>query len=264
MQRLAAKVALITGGASGIGRACAELFARDGAHVVLTDIHDGGPVADQINGGGGSAHFETHDVTDEEDWIRIVALMRSTRGRLDILVNNAGIVIAGPIWEMSLADWRRQQAVNLDGVFLGIKHALPLMRASGGGSIINVASTAALKAAGELVAYSATKGGVRALSRSVALQCARLKDGVRVNSIYPGVIGTPIYDTLEGMAQTDPHREGGKPLGRDPDALAALAVPLGVKGRPEDIANAALYLACEDSRYVTGAELVVDGGLSIA
>jgi NAD(P)-dependent dehydrogenase (short-subunit alcohol dehydrogenase family) len=262
MKRLAGKVALITGAASGIGRACAERFADEGAAVVLTDISDGNEVAACMTDRGLTARFERHDVADEGDWARIIAEVKAAHGRLDILVNNAGIVIAGPLWEMSLTDWRRQLAVNLDGVFLGIKHAIPIIRSSGGGSIINVSSTAALKAAGTLAAYSATKGGVRALSRSVAVQCAQLKDGIRVNSIYPGVIGTPIYDTLEGMPQTDPARAGNKPLGRDPDALAALAVPLGVKGRPEDIAAAALYLASEESRYVTGAEIVVDGGLS--
>jgi NAD(P)-dependent dehydrogenase (short-subunit alcohol dehydrogenase family) len=262
MKRLAGKVALITGAASGIGRACAERFAGEGAAVVLTDVNDGTGVAAHITDLGLTARFERHDVANEADWARIIVAVKAAHGRLDILVNNAGMVIAGPLWEMSLADWRRQLAVNLDGVFLGIKHAIPLMRGGGGGSIINVSSTAALKAAGTLAAYSATKGGVRALSRSVAVQCAQLKDGIRVNSIYPGVIGTPIYDTLEGMPQTDPARASNKPLGRDPDALAALAVPLGVKGRPEDIANAALYLASAESQYVTGAEIVVDGGLS--
>jgi NAD(P)-dependent dehydrogenase (short-subunit alcohol dehydrogenase family) len=263
MQRLAGKVALITGGASGIGRACSILFAAEGAQVVLTDVRDGEAVAAQISASAQLARLEKHDVAAEEDWIRVIAGIRSAHGRLDVLVNNAGIVIAGPIWEMSLTDWRRQQAVNLDGVFLGIKHSLPLMRIKGGGSIINISSTVALKAAGALAAYSATKGGVRALSRSVALQCAQLRDGVRVNAIFPGVIGTPIYDTLEGIPQVDPST-GKRPLGRDPDALAALAVPLGFKGSPDDIANAALYLACEESRYLTGAEIVVDGGLSIA
>jgi len=259
MTKLAGKVALITGGASGIGRACARRLAKEGAFVVVTDIQDGGECVAEITRSGGDAYFLHHDVADESDWRAVIADAKLKCGRLDVLVNNAGIAIAGPITDLSLTDWRRQQAINLDGVFLGFKHALPLMRSGGGGSIINIASTAALVGSGNLVSYSATKGGVRALSKSMALQCAALKDGVRVNSIYPGIIDTPIYGTLEGPPQ---HGAGGaKHISRDPEALAGRFVPLGKAGSPEDIAAGVFYLASDDSRYVTGTELVIDGGL---
>jgi NAD(P)-dependent dehydrogenase (short-subunit alcohol dehydrogenase family) len=259
MTRLGGKVALVTGGASGIGRACARRLAEEGALVVVTDIQDGSACVAEITGSGGNAIFFYQDVADESDWETVIAGAKAKGGRLDILVNNAGIAIAGPITGLSLADWRRQQAINLEGVFLGFKHALPLMRAGGGGSIINIASTAALVGSSNLVSYSATKGGVRALSKSMALQCAALKDGVRVNSIYPGIVDTPIYGTLEGPPQYG--ADGAKHISRDPEALAARFVPLGKAGSPEDIAAGVFYLASEESRYVTGAELVIDGGL---
>ena len=261
--KLAGKVALVTGGASGIGRATSLLLAREGAAVAVTDLQDaaGRECVAEIAGAGGRAIFIHHDVASEDDWRAAIAHTSEAFGRLDVLVNNAGIAIAGLITEVSLADWRRQQAVNLDGVFLGFKPALPLMRAGGGGSVVCIASTAALVGSSNLVSYSATKGGVRALAKSMAMQCAGLKDGVRVNSIYPGIIGTPIYGTMEGAPQHGPGGANTKHLSRDPDALATMFVPLGTKGAPEDIAAGVLYLASDDSRYVTGAELVIDGGM---
>ena len=264
MARLAGKVALITGAASGIGKACACRFAHEGARVIAADIRECEETLAEISRESGFCRSELHDVTDESSWVKLIATLQSACGRLDVLVNNAGIVIAGALTETRLADWRRQHGVNADGVFLGMKHALPLMRAGGGGAIVNVSSTAALKGAAGLAAYAASKGSVRALSRSMALECANLKDGVRVNSIYPGVIATPIYDTLEGVPHQLAEESGKRPLARDPDALATAFVPLGMKGQPEDIAAAALYLASDEARYVTGAELVVDGGLSVA
>ncbi len=181
-------------------------------------------------------------------------------GGLHILVNNAGIGLgAASITQMSLEDFRRQQAVNVEGVFLGVKHALPHMRAGGqGGSIINMSSVAGLKGSALLAAYCATKGAVRLFSKAVALECAAAKDGVRVNSVHPGIIETPIWLGIAGA---------GGPAGvnapPDLDAMSAMAVPLGVKGLPEDIAQGVLWLASDESRYVTGAELVIDGGLSV-
>ena len=264
MGKLNGKVALVTGGASGIGRACALALGREGASVAVTDIDAkmGEECASQIARDGGKAIFLRHDVADEAEWISVIATIKSQFGRLDILVNNAGIAIAGQITELSLADWHRQLGINLDGVFLGTKHGLPLMRAGGGGSLINIASTVALTGSGNMPSYSATKGGVRAFTKSVALQCAALKDGVRVNAIYPGIIDTPVYGKFEGAPQ---HGEGGantKHISRDPEALSARVVPLGVPGAAEDIANGVLYLASEDSRYVTGTELVIAGGLA--
>ncbi len=263
MTRLAAKVALITGAASGIGLETARLFAAEEAAVVLADIQDdaGTLAASQICAAGGRALFQHLDVTDEDNWSAAITAIAGAFGRLDILVNNAGMVIAGDITQLSLSDWRRQQAVNLDGVFLGIKNALPLMRRGGGGSIINISSTAAIVGTTNLISYSAAKGGVRALTKSVALQCAAAKDNIRCNSVHPGVIHTPIYDTLEGMPRTGPDGENSKFIGRDPEALGALVVPLGTAGTPYDVAAGILYLASDESRYVTGTELIIDGGL---
>jgi len=255
-EKLAGKVALVTGAASGIGFATAELFAREGATVILGDIQDanGEAAAKRIGG-----HYLHQDAASEEEWIAVLKTIRERHGRLDILVNNAGMAIGGDITELGLADWRRQQALNVEGVFLGIKHALPLLRENGGGAIVNVASTVALTGSGNLVSYAATKGAVRSLTRSVALQCAAKKDGVRVNAVCPGIIDTPIYSQFEGTPKTN--ADGSKPLARDPEALSARFVPMGVPGSPYDIAAGILYLASDDARYVTGTELVIDGGL---
>jgi NAD(P)-dependent dehydrogenase (short-subunit alcohol dehydrogenase family) len=254
--RVAGKVALVTGGASGIGRACAERLAAEGASVVVTDLQDdkGQAVAAAI--GGVYLH---HDVTDEDAWIGVIAEIGQRFGRLDILVNNAGIAIGGPIAEFSLADWRRQMAINVDGVFLGVKHGLPLMRSSGGGSLINISSVAGLKGSANLAGYCASKGAVRLFTKSVALECAAAQDGVRVNSVHPGIIETPIWDDIINS----PGPDGGNAGPARPatvDDIAALTVPLGFKGLPADIADGVLYLASDESRYVTGAELVIDGG----
>src|SRR3954469_14768010 len=258
--RVSGKVALVTGGASGIGRGCCEKLASEGAFVVCTDIQDnlGAEVVAGIKAAGGQAEYVHHDVTDEAEWASVVAGIKARHGRLDILVNNAGIGIGGSIIDMSLADWRRQTAVNLDGVFLGVKHSLPLMRASGdGGSIINMSSVAGLKGSASLAGYCATKGGVRLFTKAVAMECANAKDGIRVNSVHPGIIETPIWLTV-GQAVNPGANEAP-----DLHAISAVAVPLGVKAFPADIANGVLWLASDDSRYVTGQELVIDGGMTV-
>ena len=258
--RVSGKVALVTGAASGIGRGCAEKLAAEGAFVVVTDIQDrlGAEVVAGIKAAGGQAEYVPHDVTDEDVWAAVVAGIRERHGRLDFLVNNAGIGIGGSILDMTLTDWRRQTAINLDGVFLGVKHSIPLMRESGdGGSIVNISSVAGLKGSANLAGYCATKGGVRLFTKAVAMECANAKDGIRVNSVRPGLIETPIWLTV-GQAVN--------PLANAPpdlDAMSALAVPLGVKGWPEDIANGVLWLCSSESRYVTGQELVIDGGLTV-
>lgn len=258
--RVEGKVALVTGGASGIGRGCAEKLAAEGAHVVVTDIQDhlGAEVVAGIKAAGGTAEYLHHDVTQEADWAGVIAAIKAGHGRLDFLVNNAGIGIGGSVLEMALADWQRQMAINLDGVFLGVKHSIPLMRASGdGGSIVNMSSVAGLKGSANMAGYCATKGGVRLFTKSVAMECANARDGIRVNSVHPGIIETPIWITVG--AATNP----GANAPPDLDALSAMAVPMGVKGYPEDIANGVLWLCSSESRYVTGQELVIDGGMTV-
>lgn len=258
--RVSGKVALVTGAASGIGRGCAEKLAAEGAFVVVTDIQDllGEEVVAGIKAAGGQAEYRHQDVTDEAVWVEIVDGIRTRHGRLDFLINNAGIGIGGSILEMTLENWRRQTAINLDGVFLGTKHAIPLMRTSGqGGSIVNISSVAGLKGSANLAGYCATKGGVRLFTKAVAMECANARDGIRVNSVHPGLIETPIWVSV-GQAVN--------PLANAPpdlDALSAMTVPLGVKGFPEDIANGVLWLCSDESRYVTGQELVIDGGLTV-
>jgi NAD(P)-dependent dehydrogenase (short-subunit alcohol dehydrogenase family) len=257
--RLKDKIICITGAARGIGRATALLMAREGGLVVATDreADEAAGLVAEIARHGGQAIFLPHDVTDETAWREVIAAIATRCGRLDVLVNNAGIGLSGPVVEMSLADWRRQTAVNLDGVFLGVKHALPLLRQSGGGSIVNVSSIAGIKAAANAAGYCATKAAVRQLTKAVALECAAARDNVRVNSIHPGIVDTAIWDSLIGTTQ-----DGAR--GARLTALTASSIPLGRTGTVEDIAAGILWLASDESRYVTGTELVIDGGRSIA
>src|SRR6201996_2238469 len=193
------KVALVTGGASGIGEAIVELLAQEGATVVATDIDDlrGPEVVTRITKAGGKAVFLEQDVTSEARWTEIVGDIEKRFGRLDIMVSNAGIGIAVPsIVDMTLADWRKQTAINLDGVFLSVKYCLPLMRKHGGGSIIMMSSLAGLRGGPGLAGYCATKGGVRLFAKAVAMECAAAGDGIRINTVHPGVIDTPIWTKL--------------------------------------------------------------------
>lgn len=256
--RVDGKVALVTGGASGLGQSCAMRLAEEGATVMVTDIQDvlGEETVTAIRELGGTARYLHHDVTDELEWEQVVTATVEAFGGLDILVNNAGIAIGGSIVDMTLADWQRQQAINLDGVFLGVKHCIPSMRDSGGGSIINMSSVAGLKGSATLSAYNATKGGVRLFTKGVALECGQSGWNIRVNSVHPGIIDTPIWSKINPEMQDD----GSHKI--DPEPLAAMAVPSGVLGIPDDIANGVLFLASDDSKYITGSELVIDGGLS--
>jgi NAD(P)-dependent dehydrogenase (short-subunit alcohol dehydrogenase family) len=254
MGRVAGKVALVTGAASGIGRASAEVLAREGASIILTDVQAmGEDVAAGIRKSGGKARFVAHDVSSEGEWMSIVAGIAKTEGRLDILVNNAGIAVAGLIHELTLEQWRHQMAVNVDGVFLGVKTSLPLMRKNRGGSIVNISSVAGLRGAANLSAYCTSKGAVRLFTKSVAIECAVMQDGIRCNSIHPGLIETPIWGQVV-PGTNEPF---------DLDAMSALRVPLRRKGMPADIANAVLFLASDDSSYMTGEEMVVDGGMTV-
>ena len=254
------KVALVTGGASGIGAAVAELLAREGASVAVTDIDDlkGPELVAGIKKAGHAAMFLHQDVTSEARWVEVVAEVEERFGRLDILVSNAGIGIAVPsIVDMTLQDWRRQTAINLDGVFLSVKHCLPAMRRSGGGSIIMMSSLAGLRGAPGLSGYCATKGGVRLFAKAIAMECASVGDGIRVNSVHPGIIDTPIWGKIPTEATG---RGQNAPI--DPEERAKLAAPLGRAGHALEVAQGVLYLASDASSYVTGTELVIDGGMN--
>jgi len=254
---LAGKAAVVTGGASGIGEACSETLAREGAAVLITDIDDlrGKDVVARITKAGGKAHYLNHDVRDEAAWPGVIAGAEKRFGRLDIMVANAGIGIMAPIATMTLADWQRQQAINLDGVFLSIKHAIPALKKAGGGSIVLMSSVAGLRGSAGLAAYSATKGGVRLLAKSVALEHAA--DNIRCNSVHPGIIATPIWEKLPIGATGS-----GRNAPIDPRERAAAVVPLTRVGEAQDVANIVLFLCTDAANYMTGQELVIDGGLT--
>jgi len=256
--RVSGKVALVTGGASGLGRESALLFAHEGARVAVTDINEEGgrAVVAEINQAFGddsapAALFLAHDVTDEDAWIAVIARTVDAFGGLNILLNSAGIGLTKTVEEIELAEWRRVHAVDLDSVFLGCKHAIPAMAESGGGSIVNISSIAGIVAGHNMAAYNSAKAAVRHLSKSVALHCARKGYGIRCNSVHPAFIDTPILDR---------HKER---FGAEA-ALAKFArqIPLGRVGQPREVAYAILYLASDESSFTTGTELVIDGGIS--
>ena len=255
--QVAGKVAVVTGGASGIGEACSETFAREGAAVVITDVDDvlGQGVAQKIAKTGARVAYLHHDVRDEAGWPSVIAEAEKRFGRLDFMVANAGIGIMAPIATMTLADWQRQQAINLDGVFLSIKHAIPALKKAGGGSIVLMSSVAGLRGSAGLAAYSATKGGVRLLAKSVALEHAA--DNIRCNSVHPGIIATPIWEKLPIGATGS-----GRNAPIDPRERAAAVVPLTRVGEAQDVANIVLFLCTDAANYMTGQELVIDGGLT--
>ncbi len=250
MNRVAGKVAIVTGAASGMGRADAEALAREGASVVVTDFNesDGRTVAAGI---GGDAVFMRLDVTDEDNWQDVIATTVERFGRLDILVNNAGMMAMGNVVETSLADYRKLNAVNNEGVFLGCKHAIPAMADSGGGSIVNMSSVAALHGMSFLAGYSASKGAVAALTRNVALYCKEQKNVIRCNSIHPDGVKTPMVVKVA--------------TGRDTATQAEIDA-IGKAGNMcevEDIANLVLYLASDESGFVNGAQMVIDNAATI-
>jgi NAD(P)-dependent dehydrogenase (short-subunit alcohol dehydrogenase family) len=250
------KVAIVTGGASGIGAACAATLAHEGAKVVVTDLDDvrGQALVESIASAGGEAVFLHQDVSLEESWPGVIEAAEQRFGRLHVMVANAGIGIMCRAVEMSLADWRRQTAVNLDGVFLSVKYAVPAMRRAGGGSIVIMSSVAGLRGSAGLAGYCATKGGVRMFAKAVAMECAAAGDNIRINTVHPGVIDTPIWTKLPGST--------GRNAPIDPHEVAKEGVPLGKAGQAQDIANGVLFLASEASSYMTGSELVIDGGMT--
>ena len=246
MKRLEGRVALITGAASGIGRATAERLAAEGSAVVVTDVQDeaGEQTATAIRGGGGDAIYLHLDVTDGAGWAAVVERVLADRSRLDVLVNNAGLGDLAPIEETSLADWERTVAIDQTGVFLGMKTCAEALKASGHGSVINISSIFGTSGGfGTSPAYHAAKGAVRTLTKNVALHWAT--EGVRVNSVHPGFVRTPILDQAKGTEVWD--------------AMTAMT-PMGRLGEPEEIAAAVAYLASDDASFVTGLELYVDGG----
>jgi NAD(P)-dependent dehydrogenase (short-subunit alcohol dehydrogenase family) len=251
MGRLQDKIALVTGGASGLGRAIVERYIAEGATVIIGDVDDvGGEVLTKEL--GERASYLTLDVTSEEAWTSAMAAITQVQGRLDIIVNNAGITTVGTIESLSLADFRTMLDIDLIGVFLGCKHAVEPMKEQGG-SVINMASMCGIRADADLVGYNAAKAAVTMLTKSVALHYAREKYGMRCNSIHPGAIHTPILEKV--MAQVS-----------DPQALYDSWVaghPIGRLGRPEEIAAMAVYLASDEAAFTTGGEFVVDGGSSL-
>jgi 3(or 17)beta-hydroxysteroid dehydrogenase len=251
MGRVQDKVALITGGASGIGLATAQVLAAEGATVVIGDIdHDA--AARAVAALGASTSVAALDVTREDAWITVTDAIVRDHGKLDILVNNAGIVQLADIEATTLDAWRDLMAVNLDGTFLGCKHAIRVMKARGGGTIVNISSVAGMIGHPALAAYCASKGGVRLLTKSVALHCAREGYNIRCNSVHPSFADTPMLDGM--IAQTR--------MPKKTRAAWSTAAPLGRLAQPAEVARTVLFLASDESAFTTGAEIVVDGGMT--
>ena len=244
MGKLDGKVAIITGGASGLGAEDARVLAREGARIVITDVQEalGAKVAAEIPG----ALFIKHDVRSEAEWTAVVARTIAHFGRLDIQVNNAGLVRFASVEDLSYADYKLQTEVMLDGTFLGCKAAIPFMTKGGGSSIINMASVAALKGIGVIPAYSAAKGGIVSMTRSIAVHCQERGYKIRVNALAPGAIDTPM--TQQAQAELPPSDAGL-------DQLQAQG-----QGKPADIANLVLFLASDDGRHITGTTITIDNG----
>ena len=247
--RVAGKVALITGGASGLGKATAQLFSQEGAKVAIADIDEGRgrAVADEVGG-----IFVRLDVTSEEQWIEAIRDTVDRLGKLNILVQSAGIGLGKPVTEITMEEWRRVHAIDLDGVFLGCKHGIPAMEQSGEPcSIVNISSIAGIIAGHNMAAYNSAKAGVRHLSKSVALHCARQGLPIRCNTVHPTFIDTPILDRYKEQFGAE---QALDKLGRQ--------VPMRRVGRAIEVAYGILYLASDESSYTTGSELLIDGGIS--
>ena len=256
MLRLESKIALVTGGASGLGKSIARRLAADGAHVIITDIRSG---QGQATAAECDFVFFAHDVSDESQWTQVMEEVERRCGRVDILVNNAGIL--GPTDSVNpensrLADWKSIFAVNVEGVFLGCRSAIPAMRKAGGGSIINISSVAGLLATPYATAYGASKAAVRQLTKSVAQYCAQEKLRIRCNSIHPGIVRTPAWDA---QAKEIAHSRGVSL--NDILALGKAIIPLGEFVSAEEVASLVSYLASDEARHMTGAKVILDGGI---
>jgi NAD(P)-dependent dehydrogenase (short-subunit alcohol dehydrogenase family) len=252
MDRLKGKAAIVTGGAVGIGRACVERMAEEGAKVAIFDVleDEGRVLADALTASGHDVVFWSVDVADEAEMKEAIDAVADRFGRLDVMVNNAGISGAPkPTDEVTEAEWDRVQGVNVKGVFFGTKHAIPHLRAAGGGSIVNLSSIAGLVGVGGVAPYHASKGAVRLMTKNDAVTYA--PEAIRVNSVHPGYIWTPMVESH--LRATSDDLEAAK-------AAAGSVHPLGHMGEPDDIAWAVVYLASDEAKFVTGTELVVDGG----
>ena len=253
-KRIVGKVAIVTGAAAGIGRSIALKLAKEGAKVCITDINiEGGEdCLNEIQSMGSEATFIAHDVADEIQWNQVICHTLEQYGHLDILVNNAGIAFAASIENTTTEEWRKIVSVNIDGVFFGCKFGISALRKSGGGSIVNISSILGITGTPYQAAYSATKGAVRMLTKSVALECAEAGWDIRINSVHPAYIRTPL---VERYAETFGSLDIGlKELGK--------LHPLGHIGEAEEVANAVLFLVSSDSQFITGTELIIDGGYS--
>ena len=250
MGRLEGKTALVTGAASGIGLQTSIRLAEEGALVMMTDINLE-KVRQQAEKIGAIAAFLKLDITEEEEWISVLDETVKRFDRLDILVNSAGMVLIADVEQITLEDWRKVHAVNLDGTFLGCKHGVRVMKEFGAGSIINLSSVSGMIGGFNLAAYNSSKGAVRMLTKSVALHCARAGYGIRCNSIHPTFIETPM---LESMIRDSPDPEKAR-------QTLVRQVPLRRIGKPDDVANMIVYLASDESTFVTGTEMVIDGGV---
>jgi len=256
-ERLAGKKALITGGASGLGAAIAKMFVEQGAQVALTDINlDGAQkMAAELNATRqGCASAFAHDVADEQQWIDVLAQANEAMGGISVLVNNAGIGVMASVEDESLENFKRVMEIDVDSVFLGCKHAMKYLKENQPGSILNMSSIAGLYAAGTMAAYNAAKASVWLLSKSVALHCATSGYEIRSNSIHPVFIRTPILDGISEVLGLENDAERDKMLAR--------GIPMGRIGEPEDVAHAAVFLASDESKFITGIELKIDGGMS--
>ncbi len=262
MGRVDGKVAVVTGGGTGIGRAAAQRLVEEGAKVTIAELNaDGGRTAAEAL--GNDAQFIEHDVCDEASWQALFAVVAESHGRPDILVNNAGILATEDFQSLDRTDmeqWRAIQAVNVEGVFLGCKYGVAALSeggrekgGAGGGAIVNLSSLAAMIGTPYTIAYGASKGAVRQMTKSIAIDCARKGLGIRCNSVHPGMIRTDMGDQVLGLGGGDPEKRY---------AARMRLIPMGEPGQAMDVANCILFLASDEARHITGAELIVDGGIA--